>query len=119
MEHSDQGFDGRFGKDLRNVKLEKGRCSCDVTVHDGLANGYGTLHGGMIATLLDVVSSVALLTVADRSGVSLELNITYLGAVPIGDVIEVDAQVIKVGRSVGTIQIDVRNKKNNKICAVG
>jgi acyl-coenzyme A thioesterase 13 len=32
-------------------------------------NRYGTLHGGCVATLVDVVSTVALLTVSKDPGV--------------------------------------------------
>ena len=41
-------------------------------------NRYGTLHGGCIATAVDVVSTAALVTVSPDPGVSADLSVRYL-----------------------------------------
>ena len=48
------------------------------------------------ATLVDVVSTGALVTVSQRSGVSLNINVDYLNAVPCGQECFVEAKVMKV-----------------------
>ena len=47
------------------------------------------------ATLVDVVSTAALLTVSKASGVSQDLNVTYLSAAKHGEDVIVDAAVLK------------------------
>ena len=50
-------------------ELTPGRCVCVFPVRPRVQNRYGTLHGGCVATLVDVVSTVALLTVSKDPGV--------------------------------------------------
>ncbi len=45
------------------------------------------------ATLVDVVGSAALVTVSERSGVSLNISVDYLRPGQAGDDVLVDAQV--------------------------
>ncbi len=54
-----------------------GRCVCELTVAEEHANPQGTLHGGLTATLVDVVTTAALLS-TERAlpGVSVDMNIT-------------------------------------------
>jgi hypothetical protein len=46
------------------------------------------VHGGCIATLVDVIGSAAIVTLADRGGVSVSINTTYLSPAPIGQASE-------------------------------
>ena len=49
--------------------MTPGRCVCVFPVRSRVQNRYGTLHGGCVAPLVDVVSTVALLTVSKDPGV--------------------------------------------------
>ena len=53
----------------QDFELTPGRCVCVFPVRPRVQNRYGTLHGGCVATLVDVVSTVALLTVSKDPGV--------------------------------------------------
>lgn len=57
-----------------------------------MQNRYGTLHGGCIATLVDVVSTAALVTVSEKAGVSLSMNIDYISPQPGGEEVEITAK---------------------------
>lgn len=48
---------------------------------------------GCAATLVDVVTSAALVTVSKRSGVSLSISVDYLSPGTGGEEVEVDARV--------------------------
>lgn len=43
---------------------------------------YGTLHGGVTATVVDVVTTAALMTMGERAGVSVELNVLRVPSRP-------------------------------------
>ncbi len=45
------------------------------------------------ATLVDTVGSAALVTVSERSGMSLNINVNYLSPVPVGGTVVVEAEV--------------------------
>ena len=54
-----------------------GRCTCELTVTEALTNRIGTLHGGVTCTLVDAVSTWALLGSEEPvAGVSVDLNVT-------------------------------------------
>lgn len=54
-----------------------GRCVCELTVDEEHTNRGGTMHGGLTATLVDSVSTVALMTTEKQvPGVSVDMNIT-------------------------------------------
>ena len=79
---------------------------CVFPVTPRVQNRYGTLHGGCVATLVDVVSTVALLTVSPDPGVS-------------GTDVEVDARVTKVGRTLAFMDVTLRTAVGGKTVATG
>lgn len=54
-----------------------GKVVCEMKIEEEHTNRGGTLHGGLTATLVDVVSTAALLyTERAAPGVSVDMNIT-------------------------------------------
>ena len=54
-----------------------GSCKCEMTVSEEHQNRGGTLHGGMTSTLVDAVSTWALLgTDEPVAGVSVDLSLS-------------------------------------------
>ena len=50
-----------------------------MTVGEGHVNGMGTLHGGMVATLIDTCTSALVFTKPPyHPGVSIDMSIRYL-----------------------------------------
>ena len=74
--------------------MTPGRCVCVFPVRPRVQNRYGTLHGGCVATLVDVVSTAALLTVCGDPGVSASLNVIYASPGPGGT--DVDLSLIHI-----------------------
>ena len=73
------------------------------------ANNFGTLHGGAIALVVDVLGTLALLgRDPSRAGVSVDMNQSFLAAAKIGDRVSASSTVLRYGRSVGFTQIDLR-----------
>lgn len=61
------------------VSAAPGKVICEMKVESNHANKYGTLHGGFTATLVDNISTLALLcTERGVPGVSVDMNITYV-----------------------------------------
>lgn len=55
-----------------------GGCVCELKVTEDNKNLYGTMHGGIMATLVDAVSTWGMEALTSNPGVSVELNITYV-----------------------------------------
>src|SRR3954470_5725900 len=83
----------------------------EMPVASGAFNGSGNLHGGAIATLVDVASGFA----AARAGtfkpgentlVTADLHVRYLGR-PKGTVVRAEAQVMRAGRQLIVVECRV------------
>ena len=54
-----------------------GKCVAEMEVAEEHTNKGGTLHGGLTATLVDTISTVALMTTGPGNpGVSVDINVT-------------------------------------------
>ncbi|CAH2284491.1 Hypothetical predicted protein [Pelobates cultripes] len=113
------GFD-RVLQKVELVSASPGKVVCEMKVEEEHTNRGGTLHGGLTATLVDVISTAALVhTERAAPGVSVDMNITYMNAAKIGDSILITAQVLKQGRSLAFATVDLTNKVTGKMIAQG
>ena len=103
----------------REVTVEPGRITCVLPVTPQVENRYSTLHGGCIATLVDVLSTAALVSVSDSSGVTLDLNVSYMTAAKDGDSVVIDARVLKVGKSTAALEVELRSVQTGSLVAKG
>ncbi|OWK13085.1 ACOT13 [Cervus elaphus hippelaphus] len=102
------------------VSAAPGKVVCEMKVEEQHTNKMGTLHGGMTATLVDVISSLALLcTERGTGGVSVDMNITYISPAKMGEDILITAHVLKEGRSLSFASVDLTNKATGKLIAQG
>uniref|UniRef100_G3NLE3 Acyl-coenzyme A thioesterase 13 n=1 Tax=Gasterosteus aculeatus TaxID=69293 RepID=G3NLE3_GASAC len=114
-----QGFD----KVLRKVDVlsaTPGKVVCEMRVEEEHTNRGGTLHGGLTATLVDVISTMAIMyTERGAPGVSVDMNITYVNAAKMGEDVLITAQVLKQGRTLAFATVDLTNKATGKLIAQG
>ncbi|NXV74047.1 ACO13 thioesterase, partial [Atlantisia rogersi] len=114
-----QGFD-RVLRKMKLLSATPGKVVCEMKVEEEHTNRGGTLHGGLTATLVDVVSTTALLyTERAVPGVSVDMNITYTSAAKIGEDILITAQILKQGRNIAFASVDLTNKATGKLIAQG
>ncbi|XP_043921685.1 acyl-coenzyme A thioesterase 13 [Protopterus annectens] len=112
-------FDKVLNK-LQLVSAIPGKMVCEMKVEEEHTNRGGTLHGGLTATLVDFVSTTALInTERGAPGVSVDMNITYLSSAKIGDEILITAQILKQGRTLAFATVDITNKATGKLLAQG
>ncbi|ESP00542.1 hypothetical protein LOTGIDRAFT_157816 [Lottia gigantea] len=98
----------------------EGNCICELPVKEELLNGVGTLHGGMTATLMDAVSTWALMTTGDsKPGVSVDLSVSYMKAAFPGSIVVIDAKTLRAGRKLAFLTIDLKDKKTGQLLAQG
>lgn len=92
---------------FRFASVEDGRVVVTCTPDESQYNGLGTVHGGFLCALLDVVSGTALLsTLPQGKGyTSLEIKISYLKSVSVktGTLTAVGT-LVKAGSRVGFTQ---------------
>ncbi|XP_006919594.1 acyl-coenzyme A thioesterase 13 isoform X2 [Pteropus alecto] len=102
------------------VSAAPGKVICELKVEEEHTNTFGTAHGGLIATLVDIISTIALLqTERGSPGVSVDMNITYMSPAKLGDEIVITAHVLKQGKILGFASVDLTNKATGKLIAQG
>jgi acyl-coenzyme A thioesterase 13 len=91
-----------------------------LTVSPKLCNRGGNLHGGAAAALFDILTSIALLTVAkpgywDMLGVSRTLTVTFLRPLPLGTKVFVDCEVVAAGKNLANLRGTMKTA-DGKVC---
>ncbi|PNX97466.1 esterase F42H10.6 [Trifolium pratense] len=80
---------GYFDSFLRNFikvdQIQRGRISCTIVAKPPICNGYGTLHGGAVGSLVEVLTTACARTVVaeDKELFLGEISISYLSGTPI------------------------------------
>ncbi|ALC43348.1 CG16986 [Drosophila busckii] len=111
-----------FERHLEKVAITGGGdgvCTAEFTVSKELLNKGGTLHGGYTATLVDMVTTYALMSKPCHPGVSSSINVSYLAAAREGDVIEIAAKLQHGGRKMAYIDCVLKHKASGKMIAKG
>lgn len=112
-------FDYAF-RGMEIVRIDDGFVRCTITVTDGLLNSYGTLHGGALCTIVDIVGTLALLSKdASKAGVSVELNTSFVAAAKRGEALFLEGRVLKMGKRLGFTEVDVLRQSDGVLIATG
>jgi acyl-coenzyme A thioesterase 13 len=83
------------------VSAEAGHLVIDYVVRPEMTNPAGILHGGVVAGMIDdVFGMLAATLVEERFLVTIDLHVDYLASAREGDVVTVDARVVRGGASV-------------------
>ncbi|KAF2671340.1 hypothetical protein BT63DRAFT_423551 [Microthyrium microscopicum] len=94
-----------------------------LKVPRSLCNGGGNLHGGAVALIFDLLTSLTVGVCAregfwDSGHVSRNLNCTYIRPAPEGSEVLVESDVIHLGKTMCVLSGVMRMKDTGKICYV-
>ncbi|KAF8372581.1 hypothetical protein PRIPAC_79010, partial [Pristionchus pacificus] len=94
---------------VRPISITTEKLVCELIIETEHVNTKGTLHGGFSATLTDIITARAVrVSVKDRGLASVELSVSYLLPVRLGDRIEIEATVLKIGTNLAFAEIEFR-----------
>jgi uncharacterized protein (TIGR00369 family) len=104
---------------LRFVERDDDVVVVEMPVRVEAFNGSGNLHGGAIATLVDVAGGVCAARASGfdplRQGiVTADLHVRYLGR-PKGDMVRAEARAMRAGRMLIVVEIRVLDTLDNLI----
>lgn len=97
----------------------EGKCTAEFTVGPEHLNRVGGLHGGFTATLVDMITTYALMSKPCHPGVSVHISVNYLKAAKEGDDVLIDANILRAGKKLAFLQCDLRHKTDNSLIATG
>ncbi|KFA80752.1 hypothetical protein S40288_05558 [Stachybotrys chartarum IBT 40288] len=98
---------------FRVVSASAGRVDFELDIHKDHTNRLRTLHGGTIASMVDLGGSLAVASMGHfKTGVSTDLNVTYLspGGKP-GDLLKGTATCDKIGKTLAFTTVIFTNSK--------
>ena len=92
---------------------------CDIMMTYAV-NRAGTMHGGVVMTLIDSGGSLAVATNGYRNtGVSTDINATFARpAGKAGDVIRVTSEIISMGKTLAYTRTELRDIDSNELLGV-
>ncbi|XP_076763903.1 acyl-coenzyme A thioesterase 13 [Xylocopa sonorina] len=111
-----------FGQCLQKVQIVSagnGNCKAQLVVDKEHLNIGGTLHGGFTSTLIDCISSYALMSLNNQGGVSVDLHVSFLKPAVPGDLLMIDARTVKTGRTLAFLAVDITKNEGKDIVAHG
>lgn len=89
-------------------RREKARSRVFKAIFPGQTNHYETLFGGVALQWMDEVAFIAATRFTRERVVTVSSDkVNFKVAIPAGSLVELDAQVIKVGRSSIDVRVDV------------
>ena len=80
------------------IELGDGLCRLRQPGNDKLTNLYGSIHGGVTATLADIAMGVAVRTTGLHP-MTVELMVNYLGSAPSNSELLAEARIVHKGSS--------------------
>jgi len=115
MKKNKSTFDKHLG--IKLVKEKKGYCLVKLNVKPHLLNHGGIVHGGVLATLCDVVLAGAVATAMNKDEwcVTAQLNIEYLYPAFPNEELFGYSQLIKKGKTLAFVEGGIRTKSKKLI----
>ncbi|CAO0800788.1 unnamed protein product [Mucor circinelloides] len=112
------GYDSLVLPKLKVINSENGRVSAEFQVEKQHLNRLESVHGGLLATVVDIGGSLAIASKGlFATGVSTDINISYISGVKQGETINVDARVDKLGKTLAFTTVEMYSK--GRLVALG
>ncbi|KAE9581888.1 hypothetical protein CGMCC3_g2171 [Colletotrichum fructicola] len=98
-----------FNPGLKLTHVSKGLVVARLPVTANHLNSSSSIHGSVSATIVDWAGGLAIAAwdLREATGVSVDINISYLSGAKLGDEIEIEGKVEKVGGSLAFTHVNI------------
>jgi acyl-CoA thioesterase len=96
------------------IEIREGYSKISMPVRQEMVNGFGIVHGGIPFAMADSAFAFACNN-RNNLSVALDVTITFMKAIQVGDVLTAEAKEVHNGRSTGVYLIDVWNQKQEHV----
>lgn len=89
-----------------------GRVTGEMVLEDKHVNSLGGIHGTTSAAIIDFAAGMAIVAKrgGDKTGVSTDIHISYASSARVGDTVEVECWLTKLGRTMAFTNVEIRKK---------
>jgi uncharacterized protein (TIGR00369 family) len=99
------------------LEVEEGRAVISYKVRKEMTNPFGTIQGGVMATLIDDTIGLAFYSLYEKNMfTTTNLNVNYLFGAKEGEEVKVEAKVVRIGKKIANVECKVFNEKDDIIC---
>ena len=99
---------------IQVIQIKEGYSKISMTIRKEMVNGFGIVHGGVPFSFADSAFAFACNN-RNNLSVALDVTISFMKAVQIGDVLTAEAKEIHNGRSTGVYLITIHNQKDEQV----
>ena len=99
---------------IQVLEITEGYSRISMTIRKEMVNGFGIVHGGVPFAFADSAFAFACNN-RNNLSVALDVTISFMKAMHIGDILTAEAQEIHNGRSTGVYLITIHNQKNEQV----
>ena len=110
----------RYGAWMKGIlrEVEEGKLVVEYVVRKEMTNGIGTLHGGVIAGILDDLMGATVVSLgAINFYTTINLSVDYFYPGREGDVLTAKSVIIKKGKQIHHLEAELWNLATNKLLA--
>ncbi|KAI8143649.1 HotDog domain-containing protein [Fennellomyces sp. T-0311] len=116
-------WEDKVHAELEIVDATANKLIWEFKVDEKHCNQLGNIHGGCVATIIDICSSFAILTYEGKGGwgligVSTDLAVSYMSGMSAGQTARLECEVQRVGKTLANIYTKVYDD-NGKLCYSG
>ncbi|XVF24956.1 hypothetical protein REPUB_Repub13aG0172300 [Reevesia pubescens] len=106
---------------LQIVHVGKGFVRCNFIVSARVSDGDGKWHAGAIATIMDIIGSIAMYsaTATTRAKVTTDYNISYYSSAKIQEEVEIESKVIGNRGKLTSFVVEIKRKDDGELIAIG
>lgn len=92
-------LNGRLKAELESCDDQRQEITLRFPLEQWQVNGLGTLHGGMISTMMDLTMSMAVYCFSRQSiPPTISMTVNYMRPVPMGEFVRIKANVTSLGK---------------------
>ena len=96
----------------KSVLMQDGQSEMSWTPTPDMANPFGSVHGGIIATVIDEVTGAAVMSSMESgTAPTVSLHVEYLHAIPIGGTYTVVGEIVRRGRAMAIVDGRILNEE--------
>ncbi|GAA6055135.1 hypothetical protein JCM3770_007459 [Rhodotorula araucariae] len=115
-----KGHDANSFGHLVVTDAKPGRVWAEMKVERHQINRLSGLHGGLIASLVDTMGSLAL---ASRglymTGVSTDMSQTFVRGAKLGETVRIQSELVNMGKTLAYTRIELHSAESGKLLAFG
>lgn len=89
-----------------------GRVTGELVLEPSHVNSLGGIHGTTSAAIIDFIAGMAIVAKSggDKTGVSTDIHVSYVSSAKVGDTVEVECWLNKLGRNMAFTSVEIRKK---------